>query len=953
MIAYTALEQIDRLIAYWGSDWDSNEEFYLTNLVPGIVKADASVNLTGEEKKIIPELRKLLSEDEWSQLPTLIAQRRAHKLTELTSDRQRAEQRREIERQAAEEQARVKAEEERRQREAELERKQQEEQRRQVKAARLARKRGLLARIEATFISDFLSADAVRAADPDAELLDEREYEEIKRRFVRDWAARELSLTLDEEQAAAVAATGGDIQVTARAGSGKTRTLVTRAIFLQKHCHISPHALLLLAFNKKAVKEMKDRLAQVLGTALPHVMTFHALAHAIVDPQEKMLYDDLSAAQFGLSREVQEVIDEHIQSTDYRNCIQDLMFAYFREDWERIIDGKFYLAMDEFLSYRRLLPRESLKGDYVKSFGEKVIANTLFEYGVEYYYESNFPSGDGNYRPDFKIPDGAGGVIIEYFGLEGDADYDETSQWKRQFWAERPEWQFLEFSPRDFADGQEGFVQLLLRKLKRAGILCNRRSEEEIWDLIRARAIDGFTKAMTNFIGRCRRCSLTPEALEAMIARHTLCSFAEKLFLKIGVSVYRSYLQRLAANQEEDFDGLLWRAVSQIREGQTRFVRDKRREHGDVAQLQFVLIDEFQDFTPMFFALVEAIRTINSHVKFYCVGDDWQAINGFAGSDLRYFENFATYFQDTSQYHIPTNHRSRKAIVEVGNALMKEHGPAARPEQDNGGTVWVCDLDKFKPSASEQARHNKDEITPALLRLVSKFLACTPNVVILSRQHRIPWCIKYDEMLERITDPLDRFLAHIRSFLAQEDRQRVTISTTHNYKGLQQAGVIILDAIARRYPLIHPHWIFLRLFGDTPINIEVEERRLFYVAVTRAVDSLALVTEQRIASPYLADIRHHMQVPPFSWADLPPASSIDCAHLEIRVSGTQFHEHERRTQLKNFKYCWNEKEKYWYRTVMAENFSFDDLLTQPWVSNNITIEVYSEAEELLLSRPGT
>jgi len=118
------------------------------------------------------------------------------------------------------------------------------------------------------------------------------------------------------------------------------------------------------------------------------------------------------------------------------------------------------------------------------------------------------------------------------------------------------------------------------------------------------------------------------------------------------------------------------------------------------------------------------------------------------------------------------------------------------------------------------------------------------------------------------------------------------------------------------------------------------------------VDSLALITEQRIASPYLADIRHHIQLAPFSWANLPPAPSINYTRLEIRVSGTQFHEHKRHIQLKNAKYRWNEKEKYWYRTVMAENFSFNELLTQPWVSNHITVEVYSETGELLLSRPG-
>jgi len=135
------------------------------------------------------------------------------------------------------------------------------------------------------FESDFLSADEAFAADPDADLLGEDEYQELKTRSVRDWSVRELQQPLDSEQAAAVAATMGDIQVVARAGSGKTRTLVARAIFLQKHCKVPPSEILLLAFNKKAAEEMKNRLARTLGENLPHVTTFHALARALVRPK--------------------------------------------------------------------------------------------------------------------------------------------------------------------------------------------------------------------------------------------------------------------------------------------------------------------------------------------------------------------------------------------------------------------------------------------------------------------------------------------------------------------------------------------------------------------------------------------------------------------------------------------------------------------------------------------
>ena len=498
----TGLDVIDKLIAYWGDDWNAHEADYLTVIIPGIVRSDDSVQLTKKEKKYTLLLQRLLSAEEWAQLPVLIAQRRAGQLRVLSSDQAREMERKEAERRAAEERARIEA----------------------IAKQQAARKKALLLRTREALASDFLSADKRVTIDPDVELLNPNEYNELKQRFVQDWALRRNLQPLDPEQAAAVATIESDVQVIARAGSGKTRTLTTRAIFLQKHCRVSPQALLLLAFNKKAAEEMRSRLAEALGTDLPHVMTFHALAYALAQPEDTLLFDDVSADQFGLSYEVQEVIDEHIRATEYRGRIRDLMLAHFREDWERIEGGQFQLTMDELLAYRRALPRESLKGDYVKSFGERIIANTLFEYSIEYRYEHNFRWDDSNYRPDFTIPIGAkGGVVIEYFGLEGDADYDDMSQQKRQFWAGRPEWQFLEFSPNDLVrNNTDGFVRILLQTLSKRGIPCRRRSEEEIWELIKRRAVDGFTAAMTNFIGRCRKSNLTPESLELMVAKHML-----------------------------------------------------------------------------------------------------------------------------------------------------------------------------------------------------------------------------------------------------------------------------------------------------------------------------------------------------------------------------------------------------------------------------------------------
>lgn len=327
------------------------------------------------------------------------------------------------------------------------------------------------------------------------------------------------------------------------------------------------------------------------------------------------------------------------------------MLDYFREDWERIEEGGFHLAMDDLIAYRRSLPRESLRGEYVKSFGEKVLANALFEHDLDYRYESSFHWSGVNYKPDFKIPVGPdSGVIIEYFGLTGDRDYDEQSQAKRDFWSQQPGWELLEYSPRDLlSGGTDSFVKCLVSDLAARGLKPNRLDDEEIWSRISKRAVDRFSSAMTTFIGRCRKEDLEPLDLAVLIDDHRPASPSEAAFLEIAEKILVGYLDRLSALGSEDFDGLMWRAIRAVRRGDTKFVRDRGQERGDLAQLDFLLIDELQDFSKMFFELVKAIQMHNPDVRLFCVGDDWQAINGFAGSDLGYFQRFQVAFPSSEE----------------------------------------------------------------------------------------------------------------------------------------------------------------------------------------------------------------------------------------------------------------------------------------------------------------
>ena len=97
-----------------------------------------------------------------------------------------------------------------------------------------------------------------------------------------------------------------------------------------------------------------------MGSTLPHVMTFHALAYAIVHPEEALLYDDPASNSLAKSRSLQYVIDDFLRDPKFKDEIRLLMLEHFRTDWERIVSGGYDLEKSEFIEYRRSLPNVSL-----------------------------------------------------------------------------------------------------------------------------------------------------------------------------------------------------------------------------------------------------------------------------------------------------------------------------------------------------------------------------------------------------------------------------------------------------------------------------------------------------------------------------------------------------------------------------------------------------------------
>jgi len=275
---------------------------------------------------------------------------------------------------------------------------------------------------------------------------------------------------------------------------------------------------------------------------------------------------------------------------------------------------------------------------------------------------------------------------------------------------------------------------------------------------------------------------------------------------------------------------------------------------------------------------------------------------------------------------------------------MQEFGSPARAKKTESGLVAIADLGNFKQTPKEEETHPGDSLTPAVLRLVQKAIANNKKVVLLSRKNSLPWYVNYGRQQSASNDALDRFLRLLRSYLPAEVKQNITISTAHKYKGLQQDVVIVLDAVPRCYPLIHPDLIFSSVFGDSIEQVRDEERRLFYVALTRAAEHLFILTETNNISPFLEDLKRRKNIPSLNWSDYPPLVGAT-QRITVRVgnqngqggNGT----YAIRKLLQDGGYKWNSTGwKNWFRTYPAQDFSVHQYFDKAdWISQAARIEV--------------
>lgn len=243
--------------------------------------------------------------------------------------------------------------------------------------------------------------------------------------------------------------------------------------------------------------------------------------------------------------------------------------------------------------------------------------------------------------------------------------------------------------------------------------------------------------------------------------------------------------------------------------------------------LDVLFVDEFQDVNKFFFDLIQAIRQRNNNLIVNAVGDDWQAINGYAGAETMFFETFHENFKPAATTVLPTNRRSAKGIVELGNAIMFGRGERAEALEsvEEGDVCLMTSMDTFGSSKEERlALHDW------VLESIAERLRKPERVALIARgQYAYKKSLRNwrDEVMKRLSIP-------------RNGSPSIDVFTAHASKGLEWDHVIIMDGTTGAFPNYHPAHRLTEAIRPMAERMD-EERCLLYVACTRARKRLTIL----------------------------------------------------------------------------------------------------------------
>lgn len=286
--------------------------------------------------------------------------------------------------------------------------------------------------------------------------------------------------------------------------------------------------------------------------------------------------------------------------------------------------------------------------------------------------------------------------------------------------------------------------------------------------------------------------------------------------IKLMAPLLKAWKSALKEENAVDFSGLIHQAIVILEKG--RFI----------SPWKHILVDEFQDISPQRAALLAALRQQNSQTTLFAVGDDWQAIYRFSGAQLSLTTAFHHTFGEGDRCDLDTTYRFNSRIGEVANGFIQQN-PHQLAKPLNSLTVG----DKKAVTLLDESQLD------ALLDKLSGFAKAEERILVLARYHHLK-------------------PASLEKAATRWPKLQLEFMTIHASKGQQADYVIIVGlhdgndgfpAPARESIMEEA---LLPAVEDFP---DAEERRLLYVALTRARHRVWLLFNKDAPSCFVDELK--------------------------------------------------------------------------------------------------
>lgn len=664
--------------------------------------------------------------------------------------------------------------------------------------------------------------------------------------------------SLNDKQKKAVLSEAKRVLVLAGAGSGKTKTIIAKLLHLIADKKVKPSSVLAITFTKNAANEMIDRL--------------------IVSSEDSSEYEEFISSKTNTNAQKDEKRRDKLRGDSWISkltirTIHSLCYKMLRENGNSVFDSKFKLIVDEttapgdfsklltvsdekpkdilhkslielcgnrnfILSLKRYIldyyvnaekggkefsgktysqkrTYTTLNNEEVKSKSERDIADWLFRHNIKYVYEPIVNFSEFDFRPDFHIP-------------QADLYLEHVSNLSHPMGDK--EWQFQK-SGKNFVKTYEN----LMNSSGLFNLAMDRIIKGKISDNINENIVLNFEEEFKNYHDKIDKFLRDVNRLMSMMksedihADNLLQKAATnphervRMFYELALPIINAYRAYCIDKSYMDFDDLVHHTISLLESNEVI-----RSHYQNI--FKFIMVDEFQDVNSLQVKLLNLLLSKESQL--FCVGDDWQSIYGFRGSDVSFILNFEKQYENAEIYKLDINYRSNQTIVGASNEVIKNN----KNQLYKNVTAYNNAPSKIELYAAKKTNEDGVEYFVEKVNELYKKGLGKDDILVLYRRSKM-----FDPFYNKL----------------KENNLQVSSKTIHASKGLEAKVVFILGLTegAGGFPDIWLDDAIFRVVKDLQRDILLEEeRRLFYVAMTRAKDELYLISELGNESSFVEEI---------------------------------------------------------------------------------------------------